>query len=174
MPHALLADKIRFASEPDNPSIIREWLSYPSETFDQAQLRTPTAESSDMAWFDYQRSVYQAQFRLLLDTVIDELIPSHWRECCLDHIYLPLAKLEKIATSTAHRTLINQMYYELQILTKHAEATFYSNYTVANSANYIPTYTVTTGVDSNTADAAATTSKVTPTAASLATTGVKS
>jgi hypothetical protein len=45
-----------------------------------------------------RRQHIQWQSRLLLDTVMDELIPSHWRCHCLNNIYSLISSFKKLAS----------------------------------------------------------------------------
>lgn len=96
-----LRHKIRFGLEENNPSILGLWLSMEENvgaknTFDQ--------------W-----SLYKAQYRLLIDTLSDDMLPNHWRACCLDHIYKPLIELNKLAITEHQVQQLNRLYYELRV-----------------------------------------------------------
>ncbi len=59
--------KIRWGEEPDNPLLISRWLAHENHEHTQ-QLSQ-----------EELRQGYENQFRLLLETLMDELVPSHWR-----------------------------------------------------------------------------------------------
>lgn len=126
MVYSTLANKIRYGSEPDNPGLIRQWLDTEKNTHLQEDSIFADLMLSNLATNDRNRLIYLTQFRLLLDTICDELIASHWRECCLDHIYLPLRKFEKLANTSNLQSLVRQMHYELTMLTNHSAKTFFN------------------------------------------------
>ena len=86
-----LALKIRFAKEPNSPNLISHWLE-----LDCCRETDPSA----------QRAHFERQFRLLLDAIADELLPSHWRRSCLDNVNRPLIELEKLSSSSEHRIYV--------------------------------------------------------------------
>lgn len=101
-----LVNKIRFGTEPDNPLLIKLWLEQmPSQDLAVSQLREG----------------YCQQFYILLEAVLDELVPRHWRRTCLDNIYLPLSSLKKLSTNSSSERQIQQLLNELTILTKYVE-----------------------------------------------------
>jgi len=101
-----LATKIRSGSDPDNPMLIKIWL----EHYQMADLP-----------IEQFRAIHHQQFSLLLETVIDELVPNHWRKTCLDHIYLPLSSLRKLVTDEQSQAQLNSLFNELVICTSYVE-----------------------------------------------------
>lgn len=102
----MLAHKIRQGSEPDNPALIHLWLSC-QQTQNQS--------------IDKLRASHTAQFRLLLETVLDELVPAHWRRICLDNIYLPLSTLKKLSNNESSEQHLRSLFNELAISTRYVE-----------------------------------------------------
>lgn len=98
-----LRTKVRYAKEPDNPLLISLWITQENTAIttllDKTQLRNH----------------YEAQFRLLLDTIADELLPTHWRRNCLDHIFIPITSLQKLADNDSSQRHIRQLMAELNI-----------------------------------------------------------
>lgn len=92
--------KIRFAKEPDNPALIDHYLD-----IDTCRLKS----------FQAQKDHYECQFRLLLETVADELVPAYWRCCCLDHINKPLLKLNRLSKDARHQNYLCKLKYELNM-----------------------------------------------------------
>jgi len=103
-----LSRKIRDAEQPDNPMIIREFLNLePLPVLkNKAVLRVHLVK----------------QFQLLIDTICDEYLPSYWRRQCLDHIYLPLRSLARLATCRQSREQLRFLNYELQVLSHYFQA----------------------------------------------------
>jgi hypothetical protein len=69
-----------------------------------------------------RRQHLEWQFRLLLDTVMDELIPSHWWCNCLDNIYYPLSSLKKLASDKPSEHYIQQLIHEISVTSNYVVA----------------------------------------------------
>jgi hypothetical protein len=111
---SLIRNKIRFGQEPDNPLLISLWLN-------QENLFQQKFEN-----INEHRQHIERQFRLLLDTVVDELVPSHWRCTCLDNIYYPLSSLKKLASDKASEQHIQQLINELSVTSNYVAASLNS------------------------------------------------
>jgi hypothetical protein len=103
-----LEHKIRFALEPDHSAIIRQYLDL-----------VPTNYSSDIT---LQRLHFVLQCSLLTETIADELLPAHWRCQCLDHFYLPLGALSRLADNDTSRAQVLSISYEMQIVVGYIQA----------------------------------------------------
>jgi hypothetical protein len=110
----LIRDKIRFGHEPDNPLLISIWL-------DQEKLFLQELED-----IGHRRQYLEQQFRLLLDTIMDELIPSHWRCICLNNIYYPLSSLKKLASDKQSERHIQQLINELSVTSNYVASSLRS------------------------------------------------
>jgi len=105
----VLRNKIRFGQEPDNPTLIWFWL-------DQENIVSSKESSS------YEgRRQYEAQFRLLLDTVMDDLVAPHWRRTCLDNIYKPLCSLKRLSDSPESEQHLQLLFNEMSIHCRYVE-----------------------------------------------------
>ncbi|MDO6507131.1 hypothetical protein Q4506_09750 [Colwellia sp. 4_MG-2023] len=102
----LLEQKIRTGTEPDNIMLLKLWLSI---------------GQSDNLSTKLLRERYTAQFYLLLETIVDDLVPRHWRCTCLDNIYLPLSSLKKIANDDKSEQHLQHLFNELAISTHYVE-----------------------------------------------------
>jgi len=80
--------KVRYGEDENNPQILLFWLMAEQTLFTSSDINT----DDDERW-----QMYQAQFRLLLDVICDNLLPEHWRQLCLDNIYRPLIDLNRIS-----------------------------------------------------------------------------
>ncbi|GAA0821432.1 hypothetical protein GCM10009111_28420 [Colwellia asteriadis] len=99
-----LREKVRFASDANNPQVLMFWLN---------------AEQALVVNADHScRQLYQAQFYLLLDAINDTLLPSHWRALCLDNIYQPLLALQRLSDCTDTKKQLRHLWLELNI-TRH-------------------------------------------------------
>ena len=97
-----LAEKIRRGDEADNPMLISLWLTATSANPANASRRQ-------------LRAKFEAQFRLLLETIVDELVPAHWRMTCLDHVYRPLSSLQRISDCAQSEQQIRCLLIELSV-----------------------------------------------------------
>ena len=107
----IIRNKIRFAESPNNPELISLWLaqeSYIQELIDCINIRWQYCEE---------------QFYLLLEVVVDEMLPKHWRQHCLNNIYQPLASLKKLSTSQKSEKRLRQLLTELSISCRYVTAT---------------------------------------------------
>jgi hypothetical protein len=98
-----LRHKVRYALEENNPALISLWLSMEDIIKDGTTIGN---------W-----QFYCAQYKLLIDALSDDLLPKHWRVCCLDSIYRPLSSLHHLAIDTQKQRQLNRLYYELRVIT---------------------------------------------------------
>lgn len=94
-----LAHKVRYAIHENSPEIIKSWL----------QATSPSQVESIQAC----RRIYRYQFKLLMETICDDIIPGHWRRTCLDNIYKPLHGFQRVALCPHSRHILKLMYAEL-------------------------------------------------------------
>lgn len=106
----LIRDKIRFGKNPNNPELISLWLI--QENFIQ----------EGVGCLSLRRQHCEDQFRLLLEAVVDEMLPKHWRHHCLNHIYQPLASLKKISNSEKSEERLRQLLSELSTSCRYVAA----------------------------------------------------
>lgn len=99
-----LCYKVRYGLEPDNPQLLALW-------FDMEQ--TQTIDNEDEQWL-----LHIAEFRLLLDTFADSIVPHHWRNLCLDHIYRPLSELGRLAKDAHQKSELNSLMHELRVISQ--------------------------------------------------------
>ncbi len=100
-----LVQKIRHGVEPENPLLITLLLEHQHQLTSDKLLQKQCIE----------------HFYLLLETVIDDLVPRHWRRTCLDHIYLPLCSLRRLSNSEQSAQQIQNLFNELAISTQYVE-----------------------------------------------------
>lgn len=86
---------VRQGVEPNNPPLLAKYLSMASKLANQYEARID------------KRKVHLRVANSLLDTLCDTYIPMQWRRLCLDHIYQPLIRLEKLSISLREK---NQLY----------------------------------------------------------------
>ena len=107
----LIRDKIRFGKNPNNPELIPLWLTQESVIQDSVDCLI------------LRRQNYEDQFRLMLETVVDELVPRHWRQLCLEYIYQPLSSLRKISCGEQTENRLRQLLAELSSSCRYVAAT---------------------------------------------------
>ncbi|MCL2913898.1 hypothetical protein L2725_08835 [Shewanella corallii] len=100
-----LREKVRYATEEDNPGLVLLWLS-----------AEETSLNNDM---EAARVLFQAQYQLLLDTLADDLNPPHWRLWCLDNIYRPLQGLSRLASTARQQAHLRNLLVELRLTTQY-------------------------------------------------------
>ena len=105
----LLREKIRHGKEPDNPALLPLWLSLEEEH--QQHLSTMYLLAQH----------FENQFYLLLETVVDELVPCHWRRTCLDFIYKPLSSLQRISHDQKSKNHVAKLLRELAVSSRYVE-----------------------------------------------------
>lgn len=69
---------------------------------------------------------YESQFRLLMEVVVDEILPPHWRCLCLDQIYKPLFAMRRLATDPNSEAYVRALQQELSITTRYVQASLSS------------------------------------------------
>ena len=93
--------QVRFAKDPDSPWLITHFLDI---------------DTCHKHSFKDLKHHYERQFRLLLETVADELLPGHWRCCCLDNIHKPLSKLAGLFKDRPdEQAYLGKLRYELNM-----------------------------------------------------------
>ncbi len=112
-----LRHKIRWAQEPDNPNLITLWLAG-ERCCESVAQHAPCPNCSNAQ----QRRCYEQQFHLLLETILDELLPAHWRCSCLDLIYQPLQRLKALSNTKASNARLLGLYHELAITSHYVRA----------------------------------------------------
>lgn len=111
----ILEHKIRTGCEPDNHSLFERWFAH-SQCCKKKHHSNLCLHCTQAR----QQQHYTNQFELLLATALDELIPSQWREACLNHIHRPLGCLERLAITDAHKQQVQTLMHELSINTHYA------------------------------------------------------
>lgn len=100
-----IRSKIRYAKEPDNPQLINCWLALGQAGYSVLD----------------KRHHFEDQFRLLLDTVVDEILPSHWRCTCLDSIYRPLMELRQLVDTPESQAHLRALQNELSVTGRYVQ-----------------------------------------------------
>ncbi len=99
-----LAHQVRYATEPDNPQLLDEYL---------AAAWACAARQPGLA---KRNEVYLNVARLMLDVICDTYLPRQWRNLCLDHIYMPILTCERLANTSAQKRKVAKFKAEFRIL----------------------------------------------------------
>lgn len=102
-----LHQKIRNAIEPDNPGLIKTFL-----------LPAPLGTISSKVLL---REYLTAQFQLLMETIADDYLPTHWRSQCLDHIHIPLLALNRLVDCEHSKEQVLLLFQELRITSHYLQ-----------------------------------------------------
>jgi len=106
-----IRQKVRYGEDENNPQILSFWLMAEQTLFTGSDINT---DDDDERW-----QMYQAQFRLLLDVICDNLLPEHWRQLCLDNIYRPLTDLNRISQCETSKKRLRGLWLELNITSQY-------------------------------------------------------
>ncbi|GAB2585641.1 hypothetical protein [Nitrincola alkalisediminis] len=108
-----LRTMIRQAQCPDDPLLIYRWFSLENEAL-------PDHHKEKFAH-------YEQQFRLLLETLADEVLPAQWRIFCLENINRPLLAMKRLPRFKGSYRTLNRLQYELHITFEYIRAGLYFN-----------------------------------------------
>lgn len=98
--------RIRSGCQPDSPDLIHEYFS----VGERLSCRRPKALKF--------KSRLRA-FDTLLETICDPLVSRHWRQTCLNNIYIPLLWLQREAENDRQKQQVTEMYKELRVLSTY-------------------------------------------------------
>ncbi|WP_110187333.1 hypothetical protein [Pokkaliibacter plantistimulans] len=77
-------------------------------------------EAAELNLNQLQECWLRRTYDTLFETIVDSLTPSHWRGCCLDHLYQPLFALKRFYRhSPQGQQKINALCYELAITSRY-------------------------------------------------------
>lgn len=102
----LLESSIRSGCQPDCPNLIYEYF--------RLGERLSCRRSKELRYKGRERA-----FKMLLETICDPLVSRHWRQTCLDNIYVPLLSLQREAESESQKQQVTKMYQELRVLSAY-------------------------------------------------------
>ncbi|MCH2191537.1 MAG: hypothetical protein MK188_11485 [Gammaproteobacteria bacterium] len=97
-----MQEKIRQGSEPDNASLIYEFVNQQIGFAKQAS--------------EQEKNSYISLFRVLLETAADEMLPRHWRSLCMDYIQQPLSLLWELAESDESKWEVVKLCHEFKTI----------------------------------------------------------
>ena len=83
VPFSVLEQTIQAGQCADSPEVLYHYLKLTEEYGERLSITDATL-------------LHQRVFNVLLKTVSDTRVPAHWRQTCLDKVYLPLSKLKRL------------------------------------------------------------------------------
>ena len=63
--------------------------------------------------------IYKNALELLFETICDPLVSKQWRHRCLDHLYMPLLKAERYASTESDRIALARIKIDIHVLVPH-------------------------------------------------------
>lgn len=78
---------VRYGTHPNRPELLNIWLNQSAVNLQNDTL----GHHTKALW-----QVHEDQFSTLLEAICDELVPSHWRNHCLNSIYKPVMALQRL------------------------------------------------------------------------------
>ncbi len=108
---------IRRGEQPNKPELIDLWL----ELDNCCSLFNHQIQFCECCSLERQRQHYEQQFRLLLETVVDEIVASHWRCICLDNVYRPLANIKRLVKNEQSKQELQALFYELSVTSHYVK-----------------------------------------------------
>ena len=100
--------RIRYAENCNHPELLGFWFELEAISIEQ---------NPEQRW-----QAYLDQARLLFETYADELIAPHWRQHCLNQLYIPLCNLQKTASNDIQQQQLKTFMYELHITEQYLSA----------------------------------------------------
>lgn len=98
---------IRNGQQPDHPCLLERYLNMCEA---RAGAYQPVTE---------QRAAHIRTFNILLETICDTCIATHWRALCLDQIYKPLFAIDRLASTQTDKTFVRKLHSNLSVLSHY-------------------------------------------------------
>ncbi|WOD08298.1 hypothetical protein [Marinomonas sp. GJ51-6] len=106
VPFSVLEQTIQAGQCVDSPEILDHYLTLTTEYAERLSIPDAT-------------SLHQRVFNVLLDTVCDTSLPPHWRQTCLDKVYLPLSQLKRLIVTYQDARSYFKMEHSLRTLSHY-------------------------------------------------------
>jgi len=103
VPFSVLEQTIQAGQCADSPEVLYQYLKL---TEDYAERLSITDAAI----------LHQRVFNVLLDTVCDSKLAPHWRQTCLDKMYLPLSMLKRLIVTYQDARAYFKMEHKLRTL----------------------------------------------------------
>ncbi|GAB3479939.1 hypothetical protein [Marinomonas epiphytica] len=111
IPFSVLEQTIQSGQCADSPEVLYHYLN----------LTESYAERLEMV---DAVQLHQRVFNVLLDTVCDSTLPCHWRQTCLDKVYVPLANIKHLIVTYQDAKAYFKMEHNLRVLSHYFMSSF--------------------------------------------------
>ncbi|TYL48768.1 hypothetical protein [Marinomonas sp. IMCC 4694] len=106
VPFSVLEQTIQGGQCADTPQVLTYYL-------------TRTEEYAERLCIVDAMSLHQRVFNVLLDTVCDTRLAPHWRQTCLDKVYLPLLHIKQLILTYQDARNYFKMEHRLRMLSHY-------------------------------------------------------
>lgn len=111
VPFSVLEQTIQAGQCADSPDVLYYYLNVTEEYAERLSINDAVR-------------LHQRVFYVLLDTVCDTSLALHWRQTCLDKVYLPLSHLKHLIVSYQDARNYFKMEHNLRILSHYFLSSF--------------------------------------------------
>ncbi|WCN10559.1 hypothetical protein [Marinomonas mediterranea] len=105
VPFSVLEQVIKRGHCEDSPQVLEHYL----KTCERYAERLNVSDAN---------TLYRRVFDVLLETICDTNVAYHWRSMCLDHIYRPLQKLNRLIITEQDATDYFQLEQAVRTLSR--------------------------------------------------------
>ena len=111
VPFSVLEQTIQGGQCADSPKVLDHYLNLTEEYAERLNISDAT-------------QLYKRVFNVLLDTVCDTSVVPHWRQTCLNKVYLPLMHLKNLIVTYQDARNYFKMEHSLRILSHYFMSTY--------------------------------------------------
>jgi hypothetical protein len=111
VPFSVLEQTIQAVQCADSPELLYYYLNLTEEYAERLDITDAVL-------------LHQRVFNVLLDTVCDTNIAHHWRQTCLDKVYLPLSNLKRLIVTYQDARNYFKMEHSLRVLSYYFTSSF--------------------------------------------------
>ncbi|MCB5161488.1 hypothetical protein [Marinomonas algarum] len=111
VPFSVLEQVIQGGQCADSPEVLYHYLNLTEEYAERLSINDAIL-------------LHQRVFNVLLDTVCDTSLAPHWRQTCLDKVYLPLLRLKQLIVTYQDAREYFKMEHNLRILSHYFVSSF--------------------------------------------------
>ena len=111
IPFSVLEQTIQGGQCADSPEVLYHYLNLTEEYAE----RLDVVEAAKL---------HQRVFYVLLDTVCDSSVSRHWRQTCLDKVYVPLSNIKHLIVTYQDAKRYFKMEHSLRVLSHYFMSSF--------------------------------------------------